>query len=247
VSAIGAMGGLYGHVMLATSMPRGYRRHTVEAERFLPLWPGDALYIWEVRMLECTRSEAGLHEERLLMYVHAKTGCIVLLGEINSMNEVVEYEHPENIEVLEVWQCPVDLRASPRIDLMESVVAEMKEHKGSWSWSTAVRAFLLTADVERLENNSDRTALFEQIQKCWTAEPICTSVVIIFWQRYICKLVQASVFARSTSALDLILKWMPLKADRVLPGDLCKTLRACQWNHIARVPSWLLPGRFERL
>lgn len=249
MSAIGAIGGLFGHVMLVTSTPRGYRRQTAEAAAFLEIWPGDALYVWEVRLLECTRAEAGLHEEHLLLYISARTGRIVVLGEINEEGEVVEYEYRENVEFLEIWQCPFDLRASTRIDLMESVVAEMKEHKGNWSWSTAMRALVLAPDLVRFGNNSDRTALFEQIQECWTAKPICTSVVIIFWQRYICKLVQGSVCAQSEMALDLILKWMPLKADRVLPGELCNTLRACQWHHIAYVPSWLIPRsvRFEGL
>lgn len=236
MAAIGTTGGFYGHAMLVIAMPRGYRRFTPDAEPFEP-WPDyDSSYIWEVRTLECTRSERGLHESRLLMYVQATTGRILLMGEVNKDNEVVEFERREgeSPEVVEVWQCPLELRVSPRMELMEMVIMEMKQHEANWSWSTAVRAFLLTAGVQKVQNSADRIALFEQIQKCWIAEPICTSVVITFWQRYICKMVQAGVF--SASAIDLILRWMPLKADRVLPGELCETLRSCHWTHIRRVP-----------
>jgi len=240
ISAIGTTGGFYGHVMLVIGKPLGYQRRMPEAEALFSMWPNiDAMYIWEVRTLECTRAESGLHESRLLCHVQAKSGQIVLLGEVNLDNEVVEFDHsPDGFEVIEIWQYPPELRASPRWDLMDMVIEEMKEHEASWSWSTAVRAFLLAQSGERLRNSADRAALFEQIQKCWTAEPICTSVAIIFWQRYICKLVESGLF--SANAIDLILQWIPLKADRVLPGELCDTLRACKWTHVRRVPPWML-------
>jgi len=115
----------------------------------------------------------------------------------------------------------------------------MKAQQASWSWSTAVRAFLLPPGV--MTNNSTSSPSLQEIQDCWKAEPICTSVVIAFWQRYMCKLAERGYPFTDVSAMELILKWMPLKADRVLPGELLNTLRLCKWGHIER----LHPAKFK--
>ena len=48
------------------------------------------------------------------------------------------------------------------------------------------------------------------MEACWNSNPICTSVIIVFWQRYICKLVKCGLM--SADVVDLIMKFMPLKA-----------------------------------
>jgi len=94
--------------------------------------------------------------------------------------------------------------------------------------ATAARALLKTAAVSRsksLRNGMSRAQLLRELQDCWDEAPICTSVVVVFWQQYLC------MHARATGQqeLDLILKWMPLKADRGLPGDLVNAMRRSGW------------------
>jgi len=89
----------------------------------------------------------------------------------------------------------------------------------------------------------DRHQLMKETESCWFCDPICTSVVIIFWQRYLCKLADHLNKDKSHDSLciesaDLILQFMPLKADRVLPGELHKVLRSCGWTPAASLLSW---------
>merc|ERR1719313_3283716 len=86
--------------------------------------------------------------------------------------------------------------------------------------------------------------VLEEIKECWEKEPICTSVVVTFWQRYLVKLAMSFVVS-SGDLIDpaaLVLKWMPLKSDRVLPGELFATLQACGWVMLAQVPKVLQPA-----
>jgi len=66
-------------------------------------------------------------------------------------------------------------------------------------------------------------------------------VVIIFWQRYLCKLVNDE---RNGSVIesDLILKWMPLMADRVLPGEMLSKFREVGWTSMISVPTLFRPA-----
>lgn len=63
--------------------------------------------------------------------------------------------------------------------------------------------------------------VLDDMLDAWAQQPICTSVVIIFWQMYLWRLATA----HGDNPADIILKFMPLRADRVLPGQLLKTMR----------------------
>ncbi|CAK0865334.1 unnamed protein product [Prorocentrum cordatum] len=84
----------------------------------------------------------------------------------------------------------------------------------------------------------------QAVRASWTREPICTSIIIVFWQRYLCELAAATQgeCAPSLSGLDLILQWMPLKADRGLPGDLLGVLRSRGWACVSQVPRVFRPA-----
>jgi hypothetical protein len=165
----------------------------------------------------------------------------MLLGEIHvvdGVDEISQFDTDEPEEV-EIWQCPSEIRAHAHEGLMKQALADLKACGASWSWATAVRAFLLQGDA----SEEAGTITLESLQKCWDAEPICTSVVITFWQRYLCQLARNSPrHGVRQSELDLILSYMPLKADRALPGELMRALRSHKWDNIARVPFAASPG-----
>merc|ERR1712070_1180888 len=105
---------------------------------------------------------------------------------------------------------------------MHEVLAEMKRCEANWSASTAARAFMQMAwGSAKLLPGRSSAELLEEIHSCWKMEPICTSVVVTFWQRYLCKLAMAATMSRGfhVDPAELVLKWMPLRADRVLPGE----------------------------
>eukprot|EP00439_Symbiodinium_sp_Y106_P035215 s275_g4.t1 len=143
----------------------------------------------------------------------------------------------------------------------------------------------------------------EGVKKCWESAPICTSVVINFWQRYLEKLACHSFLLQpdpslgagfnpgdkisywdlscgtwvngfvkervvdgqgdvavayhldikpsanpqyvrrrlneetvATKAVDMIRRYVPLKADRALPGDLMRSMQRCYWSCIQQAP-----------
>lgn len=234
LSRIGASGGFMGHVLVVTAPPKGIHRDSAEGLEFQKIWPErSTTIVWQIAALESIRGHAtGLHDIELLCYVEEPSGKVCLLGEISEQDVILKYEH-DVPEILEFWQCPQELRAANRSDLMDQVLSEMKTQQASWSWSTAVRAFLLPPGL--ITNNSTIAPSIQEIQDCWKAEPICTSVVIAFWQRYLCKLAERGFPFTNMTAFDMILQWMPLKADRVLPGELLNTLRLCKWGHIERL------------
>lgn len=227
---IGAGGGYMGHMLVALCKPQSIRRHSSEGEELqdLQLWPrSDVPEVWRVSTMESTRLANGLHVCDTLLFVEPRSRRFVLFAELDTRDgEVTACEH----EYFEVWQSPADLRAALRMDLLSEVVAEMKLCEGSWSIATAARALFLPADVFV---SKERAPLMDELQACWSSAPICTSVAIVFWQRYLCKLAASM---RRESGLDLILRWMPAKADRALPSELAAAMHACGWSQIAVAP-----------
>ena len=50
-------------------------------------------------------------------------------------------------------------------------------------------------------------------------------MVIIIWQKLLLKMAAQE----AVHPADLISRWMPLLADRILPGDLVQTRQKCHW------------------
>jgi hypothetical protein len=99
-----------------------------------------------------------------------------------------------------------------------------------WSELTAVKAALMPASLDK---NFEGLRALERLRASWDTQPICTSIVVMFWQRYLCKLAPYLKYADSPDAvkgaLDLIHRWMPIQADRALPGDLLRVLNGTGW------------------
>jgi hypothetical protein len=205
-----------GHVLLVLSPPLVVQRNSAEARIYQNIWPRNAKMVWIVETGEACRTAEGFKEAQLLIYVDAR-GQIMIFGEVSQEDlSLHEYESPTQAQL---FCCPPELREQCRLEDMTRIVMQMRNREASWSWGTAVRAFLLSADV------SDDADL-ESIKRCWKSDPICTSVVITFWQRYMCKLADS---LPDGDAMDWILEWMPLMADRALPGELMSTMERCGW------------------
>lgn len=258
---IGAAGGLFGHVMVVTSLPHCVRRGTAEAESLRTVWPRgeDCEEVWRVGTIESTRRERGLHETDSIVAITPRAGGgggLVLVGECTRQGELSVVDSDE---VVDVWQAPAELRSRVHPGMVQEVVAEMKAQmrEANWSMLTAARAALTAA---RVSAGDDKVRTLEEIQACWSNGPICTSVALICWQRCLCRVAAAAnggiSYAAVAEAVDLILRWMPLKADRTLPGDLVCMLMATGWRlmeqvaqpegpgvrpQLARKPGWPVP------
>jgi len=242
LSEIGTAHGLMGHVLLVLSPPISVWKYSQGGRQLEDMWPGeDVQEIWRVRTMESTRSEQGLFESEVFLYVEKATGKLTLIAEVHTDREGCDHVHVTDHEAIELWQSPGELRSQIRIDLMQKVLHEMKEYEANWSHVTAVRAVFASSRLTNL--NQDPVQAMESLKACWRREPICTSVVIIFWQRYLCELAAESTSSGPLQAasLDFILKWMPLKADRGLPGDLVTAMQSAGWVRVAQVPRIFRP------
>jgi len=230
IAQIGANGGFMGHMMVVLSSAQLLSAREIEDCRMLrkSFRRGHKCDIWKVRTLESTRGKSGLHVADLFLRSDDKTCQLLLVGELSLECHEFSMLDPEAVDV---WQSPPVLRKNIRFDLIEMVVADMKVHEADWSMATAAKALLTQAsDLRRSRNGKE----MQEMKEGWCMDPICTSVVVIFWQRYLFKLAQDATLQQDAgllkvNAAKLILQWMPLKADGVLPGVLTKVMRDCGW------------------
>lgn len=228
---LGANGGIMGHVLLALGSPQRVEPGTDLALMLEQVWPTDATCLWRVHTIESTRSASGLHQAEMLLCVDRATNLLQLMGELNMDHlELTKIDS----EAVQVWQSPPGLRELVQPDLLGIVLKDMLAHDAEWSLATAARAMLMSGG--RCDDSIGRSEVLQAAKSCWQSQPICTSVVIVFWQRYLCLLAQRHPVA-VMDASELIKTWMPLKADRTLPGTLQAVLRECGWVIVAHVGS----------
>lgn len=242
LTEIGTAHGMLGHVVLVLSPPTNVLRYSQEGLSLQAVWPDKEVEeIWRVCTLESTRAETGLHEAEMLLYVDRSEGKLILIGELQNDGTLVISEH----EPVELWQSPAELRSQLRVDLMSRVRSEMKANEASWSHVTVARAVFSSAQLTSGAPGTPPEQTLDMVKACWMREPICTSVVIIFWQRYLYELAASAVDNTHQHTLDLILRWMPLKADRGLPGDLLGAMREVGWVTVPQVPRIFRPMVFS--
>lgn len=233
---IGAMGGHFGHVMVVTAEATCIQSGTVKAMELQGVWPKQETHIWSVPVVESTRGVEGLRETTLLVCPDRTNGTIKVIADLSSDDELCQCDEDD---VIEVWQSPTQLRdllnlCQSRSNIMEETFAEIRKLLGNANWSemTAVRAALMPA---ALDSNLYGVQALAQVQSSWSTPPICTSVAIIFWQRLLCKLAVCSNRGSDPEAsMAMIQRWMPVRADRSLPGDLCEALLNSGWIKTAR-------------
>lgn len=235
---IGAIGGYFGHVILATAPARCIEAGSMSARELQSVWPQGVMQLWEVPFVESTRAVGGLHEGNLLLYVEQPSGTIKIAAEISRDGSC----YPCESEPVELWQSPLQLRELIRKNSSQALVAEtlseMRKEMAFSNWSelTAVKAALMGSSLDR---NAENTKALAMIRDSWNAMPICTSVAIVFWQRLLCKLAPLLNFGAQQSlsdlSLSLIHKWMPVRADRSLPNDMLTALSKSGWEQISKL------------
>ena len=68
-------------------------------------------------------------------------------------------------------------------------------------------------------------------------------MVIIIWQ----KLLRKMAAQEAVHPADLLSRWMPLLADRILPGDLVQTMQTCHWTRYVYIHVRIYTYRFKHL
>lgn len=189
LAEIGTAGGFMGHVMLVVQTPRRVGMDEEESEDFASVWPRNAKEIWLARTVEASREEGGMYESLLLLNCVPENQTLELIGEVN---ESAMELHGSTSKTVELWQSPAELcfKLQQKQWIVDEVLRDMRKNKTPWSWTTALRAIMRSAGDRHLLDHGgvDAKTLLQQMQECWESDPICTSVVISFWQRCLCKI-----------------------------------------------------------
>merc|ERR1719265_2822777 len=74
------------------------------------------------------------------------------------------------------------LRKSLRLDLVHQAKEELKATGHNWSKWTAAKSVFQDAKLD------PKTLTESKLKEYWDRKPICTSIAIMFWQRYLWKL-----------------------------------------------------------
>jgi len=225
LTQIGTTGGFLGHFLVVLASPNRLLPSSPEALELSKMKPLlDIACVWKVETIESTRSREGLHRAEMLVHIEQRTGRFIFVGELCG-NELAWMDD----EIVQLWQSPQEFRSQIRKDFIFGVLSEMKSCEKNWSLATAARAVLMNAAV-REDDRKGR--LLKELCDCWSEAPICTSIVVVFWQRLLCRVATQS----KQAPLDAILRVMPLKADRGLPGDLINAMSQCGWAQLNHVP-----------
>jgi hypothetical protein len=264
LAAAGTAGGMMGHVMLVLAPPVRISAHSEEAEWLEDVWPKDgANEIWRIRTAESARKRQGLYEAEVLLHVAVDSGSLTLIGEVlgesvlTSGEEVELWQSPVDLrmrldaelvrEVLSEmrggatnWSWATAARAifaSAAGGSRGSGIGSGVRAQGSAAGVVPDNGGSPFGEDARTDSSEGKAKLLREITRSWASDPICTSVVISFWQRALCKFSEGvrrvqhtPVEVPSPSAADLILRWMPLWADRSLPHALSKTMQTCGWR-----------------
>mmetsp|Transcript_78595 Transcript_78595/g.163316 ORF Transcript_78595/g.163316 Transcript_78595/m.163316 type:complete len:586 (-) Transcript_78595:27-1784(-) len=239
---IGTTRGFMGHVMLVTAPPQCVKQDSSEGEFLEAAFqaaPEGVNELWKVRTVESSSSEKGLHTSDLMLFVDSKTNHLRIAGELNKTG--TELSLSEEQERVDLWQSPACLRGSLKMDVMQKVLLDMQDSQADWSGSTAIRAVFTSATLTTPPSGREAQMLAE-IRSSWLEAPICTSIVVTFWQRYLI-MTSSSLIEQGLpdTALprvltDLILRYMPVKAHASLPADLVAALENSGWVRIGQVP-----------
>jgi hypothetical protein len=239
MTRLGATGGFMGHVLLALAPPQAVHRNSAAAITYSNIWPSQSVdTLWLVSTIESCRAHEGFHRTTYVLYVNER-GRILALAETKKVPStmLIRFEVDEEVSI---FQSPPALRDYFDDEIKDNVLEAMRHSQGSWSWGTAIKAFLFSADMQR-------DSAMQEMEQQWLADPICTSVVIVFWQRYLCQFAEScngmKEYEEDTEAMDWILNYMPLQADRALPGDLLSTLSRCGWKIVQVALAHAAQGR----
>jgi len=126
-------------------------------------------------------------------------------------------------------------------EAFENAVVEVEQQKKGWSLRTASRAVVSKAvGASRLARDeyageAEATRLASELRAHWACDPICTTVPIRVWQRYIFKIWDGD----DVAAASEVLRVMPCRGDRTLPSELWSTLlESGLWSEVVLVPEY---------
>lgn len=208
---------------------------------------GHNVPIYPVRVLQSASNMRDIAESTVCLIVHPLRKTICSVGPLREGFRINQ-GHMGPVEV-QILLSPLS-RITMDVDLFRLAVDEVTRapRDQKWSMRTAVRSYLRHAELKpvRFKREKDKLKLGRKMSEYWAKRPICSTVPPRIWQKYLLKSAYkgrrghhhgsfaglgtgsghgaTGNFSAEATFAELVLQYVPLKDDRVLPADLQKIL-----------------------
>jgi len=204
--------------------------------------------IFPIKALQSASNRCDISETNVCLVIHPFRKILCPIGTFKDGFRI-QQGHGRPVEV-QVLMSPLN-RSTLDMKIFRLVCDEVtrapQDHK--WSKRTAVRSYLRHAQIrpEKYWRQKDKVKLGRKLSEKWAVRPICSTVPPRIWQKYFLKSeykirgerhtgqdhVTANNFSAEASFADAILKFVPVKDDRVLPEALVSILLGTgAWSEI---------------
>lgn len=227
---------ILGHMLLAVAPPIALWRNSVKAQDLVDIWSNadnvcrdsnaSVSQLWRISCIkESVTTSLGSRKHNcefevdIFLVVEPKTCRMVVVGEmLKSTSALMPLAH----QAYDLWQSPLELRRSLRLDLMAQVFDDIR--------------------FCQQPNDQDVSQTLASQQRSMRSS---VYVIVIFWQRYLRKLAETvnsnGVADCSEQPIDLILRWMPARADCVVLGELLDSMKRTGWICMTCIPRLFTP------
>mmetsp|Transcript_150937 Transcript_150937/g.485048 ORF Transcript_150937/g.485048 Transcript_150937/m.485048 type:complete len:625 (+) Transcript_150937:186-2060(+) len=195
--------------------------------------------VYAIKVLQSASNMRDIAESTVCLVVHPMRHCICAAGPtLDGFRVNLGHQGPVEVQVL---LSPLD-NLTMDFHLFRLAVNEVfrAPHDQKWSMRTAVRSYLRNAAIkpEKYAKANAKVKLGAKLSDHWAVRPICSTVPARIWQKYFLKRVYkerscraspdggAGSFSAEAAFADEVIKYMPVKDDRVLPVDLVSLLIA---------------------
>jgi len=160
-----------------------------------------------------------------------RDGSAMLLADLkNESREISQAMEPVPTKVLLHPLRGHDDEDTFNDEAFEEIIGESAQSSKKYGKFTAVRSVisgLLKDEVihaSKYQTEQEKVDLMTKIRKTWQEKPICASVAVQCWQRYLERISDSDV-----EAADEILKYMPHWCHKSTPSSLVKELTQHGW------------------
>jgi len=126
-------------------------------------------------------------------------------------------------------------------EAFENAVSEVEQQKLGWSLRTASRAVMSKAVgnsrfcKDEYAGEAGMQRMSAELRAHWAKDPICTTVPIRVWQRYLFEVWDGDDMAAAAE----VLRVMPCRGDRTLPSELwAALLETGLWSEVELLPEY---------
>jgi hypothetical protein len=163
-----------------------------------------------------------------------QTGEALFVADMPHGSDEIELADPMPVKLLLHPFRPGHAGSPLDLTMFREAVEECAVGSKAWSLKTAAKGMTrrrkagFVMDESNYPDPESRAELLDEIHRRWKGKPICTSVIIKVWQRYL-EIAAGGDPDASDLAAQYILRFMSLWSDSTLPSGLLKELSMCNW------------------